>query len=52
MTFPWHHDNEVSDGGHYGRYWCNTNAFARCDFVDLFMIHVLMNGLCGVDGGG
>jgi hypothetical protein len=46
MTFPWHHDNAVSDGGHYGRYWCNTNPYARCDFVDLMMAHVLLNGLC------
>ena len=45
MTFPFHHDNEHSDGGHYGRYWCNTNGYARCDFVDLMMIQVLMNGL-------
>jgi hypothetical protein len=51
MTFPWHHDNTFSDGGHYGRYWCNTNEYARCDFVDLFMIHVLLNGLCEAGGG-
>jgi len=41
MTFPWHFDDSVSDGGHYGRH-----MFPGTDNVDKVIIQTLLNGLC------
>lgn len=41
LTFPFHFDLQVSDGGHFGRHHCEG-----CDSVDRMQIQVLMNGLC------
>lgn len=43
MTAPWHHDDKVSDGGHYGRKF-NTGT----DNVDKVYLNVLLNGLCPI----
>ena len=41
MTFPWHFNEDVSDGGHYGRHFK-----VGADNVDRMQIQVLLNGLC------
>lgn len=41
MTFPFHFDLQVSDGGHFGRHHCEG-----CDSVDRMQVQVLLNGLC------
>ena len=41
MSFPWHHDDKSSDGGHYGRHFA-----VGVDNVDRVMIQALLNGLC------
>jgi hypothetical protein len=41
LTFPFHFDLQVSDGGHFGRHHCDG-----CDSVDRMQIQVLLNGLC------
>jgi len=46
MTFPWHFDEAVSDGGHYGRHFAPGS-----DNVDKMQIQVLLNGLCSAGGG-
>ncbi|KAL2654047.1 hypothetical protein R1flu_022175 [Riccia fluitans] len=50
MTFPWHFDNECSDGGHYGRppslhSWAGAEKGHQY-FVDLMLAHTLLNALC------
>ena len=47
MTFPWHFDEAVSDGGHYGRHFGPGT-----DNVDRMQLQVLLNGLCPVAEGG
>lgn len=46
MTFPFHYDNEFTDGGHYGRWNCPGRRHDRCDGVDLMVLQVLLNGMC------
>jgi len=41
MTFPWHFDDNVSDGGHYGRHFK-----PGADNVDKMLLQTLLNGLC------
>ena len=41
ISFPWHFDDEVSDGGHYGRH-----HGPGTDNVDRVTIQTLLNGLC------
>lgn len=41
MTFPYHYDNNYSDGGHYGR-----PGNGRHYFVDFMLVHILLNALC------
>lgn len=43
LTFPFHFDLSVSDGGHYGRHHCEES-----DSVDRMQIQVLLNGLCDI----
>ncbi|CAN1258501.1 hypothetical protein LINPERPRIM_LOCUS9910 [Linum perenne] len=50
MTFPWHFNNRCSDGQHYGRpptkiLW-KDGEIGHQYFVDLMLIHVLLNVLC------
>ncbi|KAL3684344.1 hypothetical protein R1sor_002366 [Riccia sorocarpa] len=50
MTFPWHFDNQCSDGGHYGRP-PSRNSWVGAEnghqyFIDLMLAHVLLNALC------
>ncbi|OAE25947.1 hypothetical protein AXG93_1712s1260 [Marchantia polymorpha subsp. ruderalis] len=50
MTFPWHFDNQCSDGGHYGRppalnSWLGIRT-GHHYFVDVMLAHVLLNALC------
>ncbi|BFI06013.1 hypothetical protein MPTK1_1g28570 [Marchantia polymorpha subsp. ruderalis] len=52
MTFPFHFDNNYSDGGHYGRA-PNVNKWPWFGqphhyFVDLMLAHVLLNAICPV----
>lgn len=54
MTFPWHWDNRCSDGVHYGRApakarWSDGEVGHQY-FVDLMLVHVLLNAFC--DGAG
>lgn len=45
LTFPWHFDDNVSDGGHYGRHWR-----LGADSVDINILTVLLNDLCPFGG--
>ncbi|XP_065863433.1 uncharacterized protein [Euphorbia lathyris] len=50
MTFPWHYDNRCNDGVHYGRApakmkW-RDGEIGHQYFVDLMLVHVLLNVLC------
>ncbi|XP_010524790.1 PREDICTED: uncharacterized protein LOC104802744 [Tarenaya hassleriana] len=50
MTYPWHYDNRCNDGVHYGRApakmrW-RDGEIGHQYFVDLMLVHVLMNALC------
>ncbi|KAF5452457.1 hypothetical protein F2P56_027453 [Juglans regia] len=50
MTFPWHFDNRCNDGVHYGRaplkmMW-RDGLIGHQYFVDLMLVHVLLNALC------
>uniref|UniRef100_A0A2P2JKG7 Uncharacterized protein n=1 Tax=Rhizophora mucronata TaxID=61149 RepID=A0A2P2JKG7_RHIMU len=50
MTFPWHFDNRCNDGVHYGRAplkrkW-RDGEIGHQYFVDLMLVHVLLNVLC------
>ncbi|KAB1214253.1 hypothetical protein CJ030_MR5G023166 [Morella rubra] len=50
MTFPWHFDNRCNDGVHYGRApikmkW-RDGQIGHQYFVDLMLVHVLLNALC------
>ncbi|CAN6481965.1 unnamed protein product [Victoria cruziana] len=52
MTFPWHYDNNCSDGPHYGRppaksRW-RDGQIGHQYFVDLMLVHVLLNAICGL----
>lgn len=50
LTFPFHYDNEYSDGGHYGRSpgYVRRPYFGRPHwyFVDLMVAHILLNAAC------
>lgn len=49
MTFPWHFDNNCSDGGHYGRPPARDFWFGQIGhqyFVDVMLDHVLLNAIC------
>lgn len=49
LTFPWHYDNNYSDGGHYGRapgvnfFW---HRKPHHYFVDIMLAHLLLNAIC------
>jgi len=49
LTFPWHYDNNYSDGGHYGRapgteeFW---HGKPHHYFVDVMLAHLLLNAIC------
>ncbi|GLJ11114.1 hypothetical protein SUGI_0143450 [Cryptomeria japonica] len=50
LTFPWHFDNNCSDGVHYGRppakaVW-RDGQIGHQYFVDLMLIHILLNAIC------
>ncbi|CAH8356617.1 unnamed protein product [Eruca vesicaria subsp. sativa] len=50
MTYPWHYDNRCNDGVHYGRTpakmrW-RDGEIGHQYFVDLMLVHVLLNALC------
>ncbi|KAH0470636.1 hypothetical protein IEQ34_000359 [Dendrobium chrysotoxum] len=50
MTFPWHYDNRCNDGVHYGRKpamakW-RDGQIGHQYFVDLMLVHVLLNAFC------
>ncbi|ESQ49428.1 hypothetical protein EUTSA_v10020342mg [Eutrema salsugineum] len=50
MTYPWHYDNRCNDGVHYGRApakmrW-RDGEIGHQYFVDLMLVHVLLNALC------
>ncbi|PKA60890.1 hypothetical protein AXF42_Ash006525 [Apostasia shenzhenica] len=50
MTFPWHYDNRCNDGVHYGRKpararW-RDGEIGHQYFVDLMLVHVLLNAFC------
>ncbi|GLJ11115.1 hypothetical protein SUGI_0143490 [Cryptomeria japonica] len=50
LTFPWHYDNNCSDGVHYGRApakakW-RDGQIGHQYFVDLMLVHVLLNAIC------
>ncbi|XP_009129647.1 uncharacterized protein LOC103854459 [Brassica rapa] len=50
MTYPWHYDNRCNDGVHYGRTpakmrW-RDGEIGHQYFVDVMLIHVLLNALC------
>lgn len=42
MTFPFHYNNNYSDGGHYGRPPDGHHYY----FVDIMLCHVLLNAIC------
>ncbi|KAG0583456.1 hypothetical protein KC19_3G137400 [Ceratodon purpureus] len=44
MSFPFHFDNNYSDGGHYGRAPGDHGNYYY--FVDVMLGHVLLNALC------
>ncbi|XP_031494195.1 uncharacterized protein LOC116260193 [Nymphaea colorata] len=50
MTFPWHYDNNCSDGPHYGRPPAKSRwtggQIGHQYFVDLMLVHVLLNAIC------
>jgi hypothetical protein len=46
MTFPFHYDNNCSDGGHYGRPPRHKGDNHNHYFVDVMLSHVLLNALC------
>jgi len=46
MSFPWQYDLNASDGGHYGV----ADGRPLAKLVDVMMLHVLLNGLCGRRG--
>jgi hypothetical protein len=46
MTFPFHYDNNCSDGGHYGRPPRHEGDNHNHYFVDVMLSHVLLNALC------
>ena len=52
MTFPWHWNNQFSDGGHYGRPAWHRNKGGKLvgstTFVDVMYCHVLAAAICGV----
>jgi hypothetical protein len=43
MTFPFHYDNNYSDGGHYGR-----PGGGRHYFVDFMLVHTILNAICSL----
>lgn len=50
MTYPWHYDNRCNDGVHYGRTpakmrW-RDGEIGHQYFVDVMLVHVLLNALC------
>ncbi|CAM6093731.1 unnamed protein product [Calypogeia fissa] len=50
LTFPFHYDNNFSDGGHYGRapgvdLW-PWHRKPHWYFVDVMLAHILLNALC------
>ncbi|KAG6488743.1 uncharacterized protein LOC122005169 [Zingiber officinale] len=52
MSFPWHFDNRCNDGVHYGRKpakarW-RDGEVGHYYFVDLMLVHVLLNAICHV----
>lgn len=49
MTYPWHYDNNCSDGVHYGRAPAKARWHGQIGhqyFVDLMLVHVLLNAIC------
>lgn len=47
MSFPFHYDNNYSDGGHYGRPPHHPHfQHPHFYFVDVMLAHVLLNTLC------
>ncbi|CAM6083749.1 unnamed protein product [Calypogeia fissa] len=50
LTFPFHYNNECSDGGHYGRPpGSNENpwwGYPHWYFVDIMLAHIWLNALC------
>ncbi|CAM6097088.1 unnamed protein product [Calypogeia fissa] len=50
LTFPFHYDNQFSDGGHYGRApGVNLWPWHRKPhwyFVDIMLGHILLNAIC------
>lgn len=44
MSFPFHYDNQYSDGGHYGR--PPNKDHPHFYFVDVMLVHVLLNAIC------
>lgn len=49
LTYPWHFDNNCSDGVHYGKPPAATSWYGQLGhqyFVDLMLVHMLMHALC------
>ncbi|KAL3693062.1 hypothetical protein R1sor_006713 [Riccia sorocarpa] len=50
LTFPWHYNNDANDGAHYGKapsraVWVN-GKIGHQYFVDLMLVHMLLNAIC------
>jgi hypothetical protein len=51
LTYPWHYDNNCSDGVHYGRAPARTKWHGQIGhqyFVDLMLVHILLTAICVV----
>jgi hypothetical protein len=48
LSYPWHFDNLVSDGGHYGRGPDLGADFKKTSFVDDMSGQSILNAICGV----
>ncbi|KAH7446653.1 hypothetical protein KP509_01G067200 [Ceratopteris richardii] len=49
LTYPWHFDNNCSDGVHYGKPPAASRWYGQWGhqyFVDLMLVHILMHALC------
>eukprot|EP00250_Pteridium_aquilinum_P012097 c20510_g1_i1 orf=50-1735(+) len=49
LTYPWHFDNNCSDGVHYGKPPAATRWYGQLGhqyFVDLMLVHILLHAVC------
>ncbi|MCO5606938.1 hypothetical protein L7F22_061129 [Adiantum nelumboides] len=49
LTYPWHFDNNCSDGVHYGKPPSASSWYGQLGhqyFVDLMLVHTLMHAIC------